>query len=88
MKLIIAIVKDTDNEAVSHALTAEKFRVTYVASTGGFLRRGQSTLMIGVEDENLEKALELIRTNVTPASESDDRRTTIFVLNVNHFTHF
>jgi len=88
MKLIIAIVKDTDNETVSHALTAEKFRVTYVASTGGFLRRGQSTLMIGVEDQQLEKAMELIRKNVTPASESDNRRTTIFVLNVNQFTQY
>jgi uncharacterized protein YaaQ len=88
MKLIIAIVKDIDNETVSHALTAEKFRVTYVASTGGFLRRGQSTLMIGVEDQQLDKAMEIIRSNVTPASDSDNRRTTIFVLNVNQFTQY
>jgi uncharacterized protein YaaQ len=88
MKLIIAIVRDTDNDNVSNALTAASFRVTYVASTGGFLRRGQSTLMIGVEDEKLEQAREIIRKNATKGSDSDDRHTIIFVLNVNEFIHF
>jgi len=37
MKLIIAIVRDIDSEAVSHALTSANFRVTGVASSGGFL---------------------------------------------------
>jgi len=88
MKLIIAIIRDVDNDQVSHALTAEEFRVTYVASTGGFLRRGQSTLLIGVEDDRLEHALELIRSNCTPASDDDTRRSIIFVLKVDQFTHF
>lgn len=88
MKLIIAIIRDVDNDVVSHALTAENFRVTYVASTGGFLRRGQSTLLIGVEDELLEKALGIIRSNCTPASADDNRRSIIFVLKVDEFTHF
>jgi uncharacterized protein YaaQ len=88
MKLIIAIVRDTDNDTVSNALTAANFRVTYVASTGGFLRRGQSTLMIGIEDEKLDQAREIIRKNVTPSAESDERHTIIFVLNVNEFIHF
>ena len=88
MKLIIAIIRDMDNDQVSHALTAEDFRVTYVASTGGFLRRGQSTLLIGVEDDRLERALQLIRSNCTPASDDDTRRSIIFVLKVDQFTHF
>lgn len=88
MKLIVAIVKDSDNEAVSHALTADGFRVTNVASTGGFLRRGQNTLMIGVDDQQLEKALEVLRKNVTPATDADNRRTTMFVLNVADFTQY
>ena len=45
-KLIIAIIRDDDNENVSARLTAEDFRVTQIASTGGFLRSGRSTLLI------------------------------------------
>ena len=88
MKLIIAIVRDSDNDTVSHALTQENFRVTYIASTGGFLRKGQSTLMIGVEDELTDQALEVIRKNVTPATENDTRQSVIFVLQVDQFHHF
>lgn len=88
MKLIIAIVRDSDNDAVSHSLTQANFRVTYIASTGGFLRKGQSTLMLGVEDELTEQALEIIRSNVTPASENDVRQSILFVLPVDQFHHF
>jgi uncharacterized protein YaaQ len=86
MKLIIAIIKDEDNDAVSRALTKEKFRVTFIASTGGFLRSGRSTLLIGVEDDQVEKSLDVIRKNCKRSDESKERRATIFVLNVNQFT--
>ena len=88
MKLIITIVRDTDTDAVSHALTSAEFRVTSVASTGGFLRKGQTTLLIGVEDEKLDEALQIIRNSVSKPSESDMRRTIIFVVNVAKFEHF
>ena len=41
MKLVTAIIRDTDNEAISQALTSAGFGVTCIASTGGFLRHGQ-----------------------------------------------
>ena len=63
MKLIIAIIKDEDNESVSKALTKKDFRVTLIASTGGFLRSGRSTLLIGVNDDQIENALDVIRNN-------------------------
>ena len=88
MKLIIAIIRDMDNDKVSHALTDANYRVTYVASTGGFLRRGQSTLMIGVEDEKVERALEIIRETCTRPSEADNRRSVIFVLKVDDFYQY
>lgn len=88
MKMIIAIVRDRDTNPVSTALTSAEFRVTHIASTGGFLRRGNSTLFIGVEDEKVEQALEVIRTNLEPPDDPAQKRATIFVLNVNHFTHF
>ena len=87
MKLIIAIIKDEDNDAVSNGLTQNEFRVTLIASTGGFLRSGRSTLLIGVEDDQVEAALEIIRENCK--KQEDDlgkKRATIFVLPVEHFT--
>lgn len=88
MKLIIAIVRDTDSDPVSHALTSHNFRVTGVASTGGFLRRGKTTLLIGLEDDQVEQALELIRGTVSPAVDPSESRAVIFVLKVDHFDHF
>ena len=46
MKLIIAILRDIDHDAVSQALTSAGFRVTLIASTGGFWRRGQSLMQL------------------------------------------
>ncbi|NLN70590.1 MAG: hypothetical protein GX142_07395 [Chloroflexi bacterium] len=86
MKLIIAIVKDEDNDTISKALTDLDFRVTFIASTGGFLRSGRSTLLIGVEDEQVETALQVIRENCKKPSEEKEKRATIFVLKVDQFT--
>ncbi|HVN56138.1 MAG TPA: cyclic-di-AMP receptor [Anaerolineaceae bacterium] len=82
MKLIIAVLRDVDHEPVSNALTADGFRVTMVASTGGFFRRGSSTLLIGLENDQVEKAIDLIRRNCTPADAPAQKRATIFVLPV------
>ncbi len=88
MKLIIAIVRDIDNDPVSHGITSAGLRVTQVASTGGFLRRGNSTLLIGLEDEQVDPVIEIIRKNCSPASDAETRRASIFVLNVNEYIHF
>jgi uncharacterized protein YaaQ len=85
MKLIIAILRDEDNDPVSHALTSADFRVTYIASTGGFLRRGNTTLLIGTEDERVANALGLIRQNCAPAAEPGAKRGTIFVVKVDDY---
>jgi uncharacterized protein YaaQ len=86
MKMIIAIIHDPDNEPVSQALIASGFRVTRVASTGGFLRRGSSTLMIGVEDEKVDEAIQILRKNTTPSDDPGQKRGTLFVLDVKNFT--
>lgn len=83
MKLIIAILKDDDVENAVQALTSESFRVTRVASTGGFFRKGSSTLLIGVEDDHVDAAVALLRANTTPGS--DQKRATVFVVPVSHF---
>jgi uncharacterized protein YaaQ len=86
MKMIIAIIHDNDNEAVSHALTSAGLRVTRIASTGGFLRRGSSTLMIGLPDERVDEAIQHIRSNTTQPDDPAAKRATLFVLNVANFT--
>ncbi|MBA4420991.1 MAG: hypothetical protein C0391_07565 [Anaerolinea sp.] len=82
MKMIIAIVQDHDTEPVSRALTSMGFRVTQVASTGGFLRRGSSTLLIGLDDDQVEQALQIIRDTCSITADPNQKRATIFVLNV------
>ena len=84
-KLIIAIIRDDDNERVSAKLTAEDFRVTQIASTGGFLRSGRSTLLVGVEDDRVPRALEVLRENCTEARSPQEKKATVFVLNVDEF---
>jgi uncharacterized protein YaaQ len=86
MKLIIAIIRDEDNDAVSKALTEKEFRVTFIASTGGFLRSGRSTLLVGVDDEQVEMALDVIRKSCKPSHQDQEKRATIFVLKVDQFT--
>lgn len=63
MKLIICIVQDQDSGALLDDLTANEFRVTKLASTGGFLKSGNTTLLLGVEDEKVDEALEIIKLN-------------------------
>lgn len=86
MKLIIAIIRDEESDEVLQALIKRKFRVTRIASTGGFLRRGQTTLMIGVEDDNVEPAIQTVRDIYAPISDPNRHRAIMFVLNVDHFT--
>jgi uncharacterized protein YaaQ len=61
LRLIIAVVQDKDSIKLSDRLVKEGIRATKLASTGGFLRSGNSTFLIGVEDEKVEEVLDLIR---------------------------
>jgi uncharacterized protein YaaQ len=88
MKMIITIIKDNDTDAMIKALTSENFRVTTIASTGGFLRSGVSTLLCGVEDEQLQKALDTIHKVFPPQPNNQDKRCALFVINVADSQHF
>lgn len=84
MKLIIAIVRDRDDVAVVDRLVKAGHRVTRVASTGGFLRRGNVTLLIGTEAEQTQAVFDTIREACSPP-EAGQHRATVFVLNAAHF---
>ena len=86
MKLIITVVPGTDCDGVSLALTEKKFRVTQIASTGGFLRKGNATLLVGVEDEQLDDAINLIKSQVDKTTSK--WKGVLFVLKVDKFIHF
>jgi uncharacterized protein YaaQ len=85
MKMIMAIVEDHFSDNTSNALVQANFRVTRLASTGGILREGATTLMIGVEDEKLEAALNLIRDQISPSEDPNKINATIYVLNVKDY---
>ena len=85
MKMIVAILKDEDAETVNQALEDSELYVTEIASTGGFLRQGSSTLMIGVDDNAVDKVIQVINNNCTHTVEPMQKRATLFVLNVEHY---
>ena len=84
MKLIIAIVRDVDAGPVVERLVTHGHRVTRVASTGGFLRRGNVTLLIGTEEQNVQPVIDILHDTCSPP-EPDQHRATIFVVNAPHF---
>jgi uncharacterized protein YaaQ len=75
MKMVMAVVQDKDSNRLSAALISEGIRATKLASTGGFLRAGNTTFMIGIENDRIDDVFRIIRANckvrdqlVTPVS--------------------
>lgn len=63
MKLITAIINKRDSGEVCRCLSEAGFYFTKIATSGGFLRMGNVTLLIGTEDEKVDSVLEIIRNN-------------------------
>ncbi|RLT22990.1 MAG: hypothetical protein DWI30_04615 [Chloroflexi bacterium] len=62
MKLLVFVTEDAVADAAVDALVEQGFRVTRLASSGGFLRRGNTTLLAGVEDTAVTKAQQTVST--------------------------
>jgi len=60
VKLIIAIVQDEDSSRLLSELMQQGFGVTKLATTGGFLKAGNTTLLLGIDDERLNEAISVI----------------------------
>ncbi len=92
MNLVLAIVQSEDADAIVRALLAAGHRVTRINTAGGFLRRGNATLLIGVEEAQVDAVLAIIQTTAqartapgqTGASASG---ATVFVLETERFLH-
>jgi len=61
MKLVFAIVHDEDGPKVMDELNKNGFSVTKLCSTGGFLKAGNTTLLVGVDEANLEDVIDIIK---------------------------
>jgi uncharacterized protein YaaQ len=63
VKLVVAIVHSEDAGVLVDALLQKEFRTTRLHSSGGFLKQSNATVLVGVEDADVEAALEIIRDN-------------------------
>jgi uncharacterized protein YaaQ len=85
-KLILAIIFNADAvDALSQALLEKGHSVTKISSTGGFLRRSNTTFVIGVDETRLEDAMATIREVCAPFSRPEGHAATIFVMDVAEF---
>ncbi len=82
MKLVIAIIRSIDGGPAIDALVSKGYRVTRVASTGGFLRRGNVTLLVGVEDAEVQSVIDTLRQSCSPP---DPGRGVVFVVDAPYF---
>ena len=87
MKMVMAIIGKQDTEAVLDTLMEGGYRTTRLASTGGFLREGNTTLLIGVDDAQVNPLIDLLRQavsvrNPTPGARG---RGAVFVLPLDSF---
>lgn len=61
MKLIFAIINDEDGYKVMDELNKNKFSVTKLHSSGGFLKAGNTTLLVGVQEDQVDKVIDIIK---------------------------
>lgn len=94
-KLVVAIVHNEDANPVVDALLAAGHRLTRLNTAGGFLRRGNATLLIGAKARDVDEVLSLIQSNVRPRTEPNPPAAgmpmygaTVFVLDASHFLRF
>jgi uncharacterized protein YaaQ len=88
MKLVVAIVHDADAGNVIDALVQAEYRSTRINTSGGFLKRGNATVLVGVEDDQVPDVLRLIREHARPADTDRGPQMAagnVFVLNVHRF---
>ena len=61
MKLVLAIVQDKDADTLAKEFIQNDVRATKLATSGGFLRAGNTTFIVGIEDDRVNEVLEIIK---------------------------
>ena len=90
MNLVLSVVQNEDAEPVTRALLAAGHRVTRINTAGGFLRRGNVTLLVGVDEAQVDDVLRIIGANCRPqpqttSIEAPTHAATAFVLEASRF---
>jgi uncharacterized protein YaaQ len=69
MKLVVAVIQGEDANQTVRALSAEGIGVTHLSSSGGFLQRGNATLLIGVDESQVERVVRVVQENCRERSQ-------------------
>lgn len=85
MKMVMAIIAKQDTDAVLDTLLEGGYRTTRLASTGGFRHEGNTTLLIGVDDVQVDPLVELLRRTVAVRNNNPQGRGAVFVLPLENF---
>lgn len=85
IKMVLAILEDSDANAVMKTLHDAGYPMTVIDSTGGLMRRGTSTLVAGVIDTQVDNVINLINQECSPCVNPIKKRATIMVFNVDRF---
>lgn len=89
MKLLITILQDNIQYDVLQELSKKKFRTTRLSSTGGFWKKGNTTILIGVEDHQVDEVLALIRSVAQKEEQKADvANANIFIIDMKDFKKF
>ena len=77
MKLLIAIVQDEDSSKLVSKMMQQGFGVTKLATTGGFLKAGNTTLLLGVDDSRVEEAIHVVESVCKSRKQISTATTTV-----------
>lgn len=70
MKLVVAIVHNEDAGALVDALLEKEFRATRLSSSGGFLKQSNATIILGVDDAEVDEVVSIVRDNCTSRTQT------------------
>lgn len=69
VKLVVAVVQDKDAGRLIEELVERGYRATKLASTGGFLKEGNTTLLVGAEDSQVDEVVAIIKRVCRPREQ-------------------
>jgi uncharacterized protein YaaQ len=63
VKLVLAVVHNEDARVLIDALLAREYRATWLHSSGGFLKQSNATILVGVEEAQIDEVVGIVREN-------------------------
>ena len=90
MKLIVVIMEDDLSHILSKELLENKISSTKLSSTGGFLKKGNTTMLIGTDVEKEQSILDLIKKvcDENDIESDNESKANVFVLDLEDFKKF